>query len=80
MGEGNGERKQVSSTTAVIMLVVVGAALFYLGVTLVLFGFYALGEDSTLIGIATLVLGVVFVAGPVVVIISQVRAMLRRRG
>ncbi|HLN75474.1 MAG TPA: hypothetical protein VK204_00435 [Nocardioidaceae bacterium] len=80
MGEGSRERKQISTAVAVIMLIVIGAAVVYLGVTLILFGVYALGEDSTLIGLATLVLGVIFVAGPVVVLASQVRAMLRRHG
>lgn len=78
MGEGR-ERKQISSTASVVMLVLIGAAVLFLGITFLRFSWYALGRDSLFLGIATLVLGIVFVAGPLVVIVSQARAMLSRR-
>lgn len=79
-GEGAGEERRISTTASVIMLVVIGAAFVYLGVTLVLFAVYAFGRDSTLLGLGALVLGVLFIGGPVAVIVSQTRALFRRRG
>jgi hypothetical protein len=74
-----GDKKPISTTASTVVTVVVGAVMVYLGVTLVRFGFYALGEDEPLLGVGAVVLGALFVAGPAAVIVSQVRATLRRR-
>ncbi len=79
-GEGTGGKRQISTTASVIMLVVIGAAFVYLGVSLVLFAVYAFDKGSTLLGLGALVLGVLFIGGPVAVIVSQARALFRRRG
>jgi hypothetical protein len=63
-----------------IVVVGVGGLLAYLGVSLSLLGADALGEGEMFLGLASLVLGLLFVAGPAAVVLSQVRAMLRRRG
>lgn len=79
MARTDKERKQISSTTSLVMTVLVALAVGYLGVTLLSFGTYALGEGETIIGIAALVLGGVFVAAVLAVVVSQVRAWLRAR-
>lgn len=79
MAGADKERKQISSTTSLVMTVLVALAVGYLGVTMLSFGTYALGEGETFIGIAALVLGGVFVAAVLAVVVSQVRAWLRAR-
>lgn len=80
-GTGNDgkERKQISTTASVIVAVAVGAVMVYLGVSLVLFGLYAFGEGSVAVGVVAILLGSLLVAGPVAVVISQLRALLRGR-
>lgn len=80
MGRTDGEQRRISPVASTIMVVGIGGVLVYLGVALGSFGVYALREGEMLLGLAVLVVSILFVAGPVAVIVSQVRAMLRRRG
>ncbi|GAB2753074.1 hypothetical protein [Nocardioides pakistanensis] len=73
-------RRRIGTGVAAVVAVVLGAALLYLGITMVRFGIYAIDEGETFIGVASLVLGTALGAVPVAVLVSQVRAMLRRRG
>lgn len=79
MARTDGEKKQISPIASLVMAILIGAALTYLGVMLVIFGGYALGEGETFIGLASLALGGVFVAGVAVVVVSQLRAWMRGR-
>lgn len=79
MARTDGEQKQISPIASMVMAILIGAALAYLGVTLLTFGFYALGEGETFIGLGSVVLGGVFVAGVLAVVVSQLRAWLRVR-
>ena len=65
---------------AVVVAVGVGAAMAYLGFLLASFGVYAFSEGETLLGVLAILLGVALVSAPVAVLVSQVRAMFRRRG
>lgn len=78
MARTDGE-KQISPIASMVMAILIGAALAYLGLMLVSFGFYALGEDETFIGLGSLVLGGIFVVGVLAVVVSQVRAWSRSR-
>ena len=79
MARTDGEKKQISPIASLVMAVLIGAAVGYLGVMLMIFGGYALGEGETFIGLAALVLGGVFVAGVAAVVVSQLRAWMRDR-
>lgn len=74
------QQRRIGTGVAVVVAVALGLALLYLGVNMVRFGAFALGEGETFIGLASLLLGAVFVVGPLIVLGSQVRAMSRRRG
>jgi len=79
VARGGGDKKPISTTASTVMVVVIGLAMAYLGIALLRFGAYALGEGETLVGLAALVIGLLFVAGPVAVAFGQVRAVLRGR-
>lgn len=79
MARADGEKKQISTTASTIVTIAIGAVVAYLGFSLIRFGAYALGEGETFIGISTLVVGGVFIAGVVSVIVSQFRAWLSGR-
>jgi hypothetical protein len=73
----DGEKKQISTTASMIMTIAIGAVVAYLGFSLVRFGLYALGEGESFIGVATLVIGGVLLAGVLAVVVSQLRAWMR---
>lgn len=79
MARADGEKKQISTTASTIVTIAVGAVAAYLGFSLVRFGVYALGEGETFIGLSTIVVGLVFLAGVLAVVVSQVRAWSSRR-
>jgi biotin transporter BioY len=80
VGNANGEKKRIGTVAAVIITVGLGVVMLYLGITLAAFGFHAFSEDEVLIGALALLLGGVLVSIPGAVVVSQVRAYLRRRG
>jgi biotin transporter BioY len=80
VGNANGEKKRISMIAAVIITVGLGVVMLYFGISLAAFGFYAFTEDEVLIGALALLLGGVLVSIPGAVVVSQVRAYLRRRG
>jgi biotin transporter BioY len=80
VGNANGEKKRIGTVAAVIITVGLGVVMLYFGITLAAFGFYAFSEDEVLIGALALLLGGVLVSIPGAVVVSQVRAFLRRRG
>lgn len=79
MEDGN-ERRRISSAAAVVIAVGIGAAMAYLGFRLASFGAYAFSEGEPLLGVLAMVLGIALIGVPVVVLVSQVRAMFQRRG
>ena len=79
MREGSETRRGIT-VLAVVVAVGVGAAMAYLGFLLASFGVYAFSEGETLLGVLAIILGVVLFSAPVAVLVSQVRAMFRRRG
>jgi predicted exporter len=79
VARADGESKQISTTASVIMTIAIGVAAGYLGVTMLRFGLYALGKDETLIGVGSIVVGGVLLAGVLTVLVSQARAWLRAR-
>ena len=79
MQEGSETRRGIT-VLAVVVAVGVGAAMAYLGFLLASFGVYAVSEGETLLGVLAILLGVALVSAPAAVLVSQVRAMFRRRG
>jgi hypothetical protein len=79
VARADGESKQISTTASLIMTIAIGLAVGYLGVTMVRFGLYAFGQGETFIGIASTVVGALFVAGVLAVVISQLLAWSRAR-
>jgi biotin transporter BioY len=80
VGNANGEKKRISTIAAVVITVGLGVVLLYFGISLAAFGFYAFSENELVIGTLALLLAGVMVSIPGAVIVSQVRAYLRRRG
>jgi biotin transporter BioY len=80
VGNANGEKKRISTIAAVVITVGLGVVLLYFGISLAAFGFYAFSENELVIGTLALLLAGVMVSIPGAVIVSQVRAHLRRRG
>lgn len=80
MQEGNTERRGFTTVAAVILAITIGVGLVYIGVRLAMIGTEAISKDSVLLGVAALVLGVVVGALPVIVLVSQLRSVMRRRG
>jgi predicted exporter len=79
VARADGERKQISTTASTIVTIAIGLAVGYLGVTMVRFGLYALGEGEALIGMGSTAVGAVFVAAVLAVLVSQLRAWSRAR-
>lgn len=79
MARPDRERKQISPTTSLVMVIGIGVVVGYLGVSLLLLAVVAFDKGEILVGIAALGFGIVLVAGPVAVIVSQIRAILRQR-
>ncbi len=79
MKDGRDERR-ISTVAAVIITVGLGVVLAYFGVSLAGFGAYAVSHGEVLLGSLAFVFGVVLVGIPVAILVSQLRAMLRRRG
>jgi hypothetical protein len=69
----------MATTASAVVTVLIGLVMAYLGINLIRFGVYAWGEGEAFLGVAAGVLGVLFVAGPAAVVVSQVRAALRAR-
>lgn len=80
MGNGDGQRRRISSVAAVVITVGLGIVMLYFGIALASFGFYAFSRDEVLIGALSLLLGGVLVSIPGAIIVSQVRSLFRRRG
>ena len=78
MSDGSDEKRQISTVAAVIVAVVIGAAMAYLGFRLASFGVYAFSENEFLLGVLAFVAGSVLIGIPVAVLTSQVVALLRR--
>ena len=79
MKNGGGEKRRISTVAAVIITIGLGVAMAYFGFVLTGFGVYAFREGETLIGIVSVLFGIVLLATPVAVLVSQVLAMYRRR-
>ena len=77
---GDGERKEVSPKASLVMAVLLGAAVGYLGVSLILLAFRLFDAGDTMVGVLSLLFGLVLVAGVLTVIGSQARAVFGRRG
>jgi len=58
----------------------VGAVIAYLGFLLASIGAYAITDGKVLLGVGALLVGVVLVGIPAAVVVSQLRAVFRRRG
>lgn len=72
-------RKQISPTTSLIMVIGIGVVVGYLGISILFLAVQAFDKGETLIGLAALALGAVLVAGPVAVVVSQIRSILHKR-
>lgn len=77
---GDVERKEVSPKASLVMAVLLGVVVGYLGVALVMLALDLFGAGDTLVGVLALVFGLALVAGVLAVIVSQARAMFGRRG
>lgn len=64
---------------ATIIAVGLGVTVIWFGYLLLRFGFYALDEGESAVGILAVLLGGVLVLGPVAILVGQVVAWLRRR-
>lgn len=71
--------RRISSVPATIIALGLGIALVWFGTLLLRFGLYALDEGEPAIGVLAVLLGAALVIGPLVVLLGQVVAWLRRR-
>jgi hypothetical protein len=74
----DGERR-INSVAATVIAVGLGVAVAWFGILLLRFGLYALDESEPAIGVLAVLLGAALVIGPVVVLVGQIVAWLRRR-
>ena len=79
MENPNGEKRQISAVAGVFITVALGIALTYFGVGLVALGISAFAENEVLIGLLCVLFGVALLGITIAVLVSQVRAFLRRR-
>lgn len=77
---GDGERKEVSPKASLVMAVLLGAVVGYLGGALIMLALDLFGAGDTLVGVLALIFGLVLVGGVLAVVGSQARAMFGRRG
>lgn len=73
------EKRQISAVAGVFITVALGIALAYFGIGLVALGLSAFAENEILIGVLCLLFGVALLGTTIAVLVSQVRAFLRRR-
>jgi hypothetical protein len=74
----DGDRR-ISSVAATVIAVGLGIAVAWFGLLLLRFGLYALDEGEWAIGVLAVLLGGALLIGPLVVLLGQVVAWLRRR-
>ncbi len=77
---GDGERKEISPKASLVMAVLLGVVVGYLGVALIMLALDLFGAGDTLVGVLALSFGLVLVGGVLAVVGSQARAMFGRRG
>jgi hypothetical protein len=75
-----GNDKPISSRVAAVVAVALGVVVAYLGVMLARLGAYLLSEGSVVLGVLAVVLGIALVAGPVIVLVSQLKGWRSGRG
>jgi hypothetical protein len=74
------QRRRISTVAAAIMVVAIGVVVVYFGLGMLNMGLYAFTQGEVLLGIVSVLFGTALAVGPVVVLVSQLRALRRDRG